>query len=505
MAVRQRQRLVSGSGLPPRRTLARRLFYHHPTIRRRQRGPQLHQPQRERPAKRQQQHVLYLRTLPPPTTASTGARRATRTPGAAAARARPSASASDNLTFAHALRDRYLRRGRRQRPPTRPPTTTTKMPSSTTTARGKTSGGSGSFTASGSQSWSLSGSGGYDTSLYGNSASGTLSTNGSGSDSYQYTQDYDFCADGQWRPSGGGGGSSGSGSITAGYMASGGYSVSIRPAPSRRARFPPPSRWPAPGAAARRPPRATQRLRLLHQLRVLGRRLGRTRAGLRQQFGLERLQLLRQFALHSPPATTATARRLRSPERPRAAAATVPATALRKRPRCRRTALGARPSRGGLCLRGFQRRLVRLGSGSYAKSQDGGAVSGTLRRRGTNRFPWTLAPTPCMRQTKAGVGRAGSVGARPVSTICIGLGRRNGEFVQPGGSRRDHVCGLHQFRLEFGRTWRPERHEQLLRRADPERHGLGARSQFVLSQQCGTRLHLRCQRLQQRDDRQCGA
>ena len=91
------------------------------------------------------------------------------------------------------------------------------------------SGGSGSFTASGGQNWSLSGSGngcGYQTTLYGNSASGTSnSVSGGGSDSYNYTQNYNLSPAGQWQAVSGGGTASGGGSITFGYSANGGYST----------------------------------------------------------------------------------------------------------------------------------------------------------------------------------------------------------------------------------------------------------------------------------------
>ncbi len=85
----------------------------------------------------------------------------------------------------------------------------------------------------GSQDWSLSGGNSLQTTLYGNSADETLSLSGNGTDSYQYTQYYNFCPNGQWLATSGSGQSRGSswgyGSISASYTASGGFS-SLDPA-----------------------------------------------------------------------------------------------------------------------------------------------------------------------------------------------------------------------------------------------------------------------------------
>jgi hypothetical protein len=86
------------------------------------------------------------------------------------------------------------------------------------------SGGTGSLTSSGARNWSLSGGGNYNTTLYGNAASGTLSTSGKGSDSFSYSQNFSYSPGGQWQVVGGSGGASGSGSITSGFSASGAYS-----------------------------------------------------------------------------------------------------------------------------------------------------------------------------------------------------------------------------------------------------------------------------------------
>ncbi len=94
---------------------------------------------------------------------------------------------------------------------------------------GGSSAGEGSFTAGGWQDWSFSGSSAFSASAYGNWDSGTLSTSGSGSDSYGYTEYYNFRPGGQWSATSGTGTASGNGSITSGYAVSGGYG-SIDPA-----------------------------------------------------------------------------------------------------------------------------------------------------------------------------------------------------------------------------------------------------------------------------------
>ena len=89
------------------------------------------------------------------------------------------------------------------------------------------SSGSGAFSSSGSDNWSLSGSGDFSDEPYLNSASaasGTTSVSGSGNDSYQYTQNYNFLPTGQWQGVSGSGSTSGTGSVTTGYSASGDYS-----------------------------------------------------------------------------------------------------------------------------------------------------------------------------------------------------------------------------------------------------------------------------------------
>ena len=102
------------------------------------------------------------------------------------------------------------RLGRHERHRAQPPTPTTEhafLDDNGTWQSGSgdgsgSSAGSGSFTASGSQDWSLSGGSGYQTTIYGNWASGTRSVGGSGRDSYHYTAYYSFCPGGQWLATG---------------------------------------------------------------------------------------------------------------------------------------------------------------------------------------------------------------------------------------------------------------------------------------------------------------
>ena len=81
--------------------------------------------------------------------------------------------------------------------------------------------------ASGTTNWSVSdiGGGSFSTTLYGNSASGTMSGGGSGSDSYGYQQYYNYTPEDSWQATSGSGGASGGGSANFSFSLSGAYST----------------------------------------------------------------------------------------------------------------------------------------------------------------------------------------------------------------------------------------------------------------------------------------
>ena len=451
---------------------------------------------RKRPAERQQQQLLLLRDHGRLQRHRLERDRATRLPRAAATRATPSPLQASGLTF------------------TTPFSNGDGSPLSTcgsagmsgtdTTSydyseqaflddngtwqigqAGGSSAGSGSFTAGGSASWSLAGSSPYETTLYGNPANGTMNSSGSGADSYEYTQSFNFQPGGQWAARSGTGSASGSGSVSSGYAVSGGYTT-VDPALGRRVGHggcgrlagdgwsgttsgtasqttPASTTGPVPFSARRTALASVGQRhgdelwvgpsRLLGQLALqrFGRRRGHFHQWQHVDLGNGLRQRRRLFGLQLYEKASLRAQRDAGTHR-------------------QRRRLGRR-------LGQHRRRLVLLRQRHLLAIASGGSLSGTLGESGDQAFYMDYHDGTRIRPTEAGLDGLGQrCGERELRLFLFGLGRRNGQLHALQQRDRHRL-------LEFEREWQRQRHERLLRRDERQRQWLDARCHVLFVRQ----------------------